>query len=221
MDCNLLGFSIRGILQARTLEWIAISFSRGSSWPRDRTHVSHIEGRRFHLWATRKGSLLMLLLLLSDHVRHIVQVIQQNNITPVYLQLWTTLYRLYKISHSIRNLSGSISCFLNQLCTFYVIHKMTYTCESVITWNKSVLFYNKLPNLEGDCVCGKYFSRRLARREQKYHFWKLKLQLETKLIGKPDIQYSLLVWLWVLLWDWGSPGDACFLSLHVVKNKSG
>ena len=37
MDCNLLGFSVHGILQARILEWIAISFSKGSSRPRDRT----------------------------------------------------------------------------------------------------------------------------------------------------------------------------------------
>ena len=40
MDCSLPGSSVRGILQARILEWIAISFSRGSSWPRDRTWVS-------------------------------------------------------------------------------------------------------------------------------------------------------------------------------------
>ena len=33
VDCNLLGFSVHGILQARILEWIAISFSRGSSDP--------------------------------------------------------------------------------------------------------------------------------------------------------------------------------------------
>ena len=45
------GSSIHGILQARILEWAAISFSRGSSWPRDRTQVSHIAGRRFILWA--------------------------------------------------------------------------------------------------------------------------------------------------------------------------
>ena len=51
--CNLLGFSIHGILQARILEWIAIAFSRGSSRPRDRTRVSHIGGRRFNLWATK------------------------------------------------------------------------------------------------------------------------------------------------------------------------
>ena len=49
VDCNLLGFSIHGILQARILEWIAISFSRGSSRPRDRTWISCIGGRRFNL----------------------------------------------------------------------------------------------------------------------------------------------------------------------------
>ena len=54
VDCNLLGFSVHGILQARILEWIAISFSRGSSPPRDRTQVSRIGGKHFNLWATRE-----------------------------------------------------------------------------------------------------------------------------------------------------------------------
>ena len=47
MDCSLSGSSIHGIFQARVLEWIAISFSRGSSQPRSRTLVSHIADRRF------------------------------------------------------------------------------------------------------------------------------------------------------------------------------
>ena len=51
------GSSLHGILQARILEWVAISFSRGSSQPRDRTWVSHIAGRRFNLWATREAPL--------------------------------------------------------------------------------------------------------------------------------------------------------------------
>ena len=54
IDCSLPGSSIQGIFQARVLEWVAISFSRGSSWPRDRTRVSHIVGRRFTVWATRE-----------------------------------------------------------------------------------------------------------------------------------------------------------------------
>ena len=40
MDCSPPGSSVHGISQARILEWIAISFSRGSSWPSDQTHIS-------------------------------------------------------------------------------------------------------------------------------------------------------------------------------------
>ena len=47
VDCSLPGSSLHGIFQARILEWVAISFSRGSSQPRDRTEVSLIVGRRF------------------------------------------------------------------------------------------------------------------------------------------------------------------------------
>ena len=48
MDCSLSDSSVHGIFQARVLEWIAISFSRGSSRPRNRTLVSPIAGRRFY-----------------------------------------------------------------------------------------------------------------------------------------------------------------------------
>ena len=57
MDCSLPGSTVYGIFQARILEWVAISFSRRSSWPRDWTWVSHsvgIVGRRFTIWATRE-----------------------------------------------------------------------------------------------------------------------------------------------------------------------
>ena len=39
VDCSPPGSSVHEILQARILEWVAISFSRGSSWPRDRTQI--------------------------------------------------------------------------------------------------------------------------------------------------------------------------------------
>ena len=51
MDC-LPGLSVHGIFQARILEWVAISFSRGSSWPRDRTQVSSIGSRFFIVFCT-------------------------------------------------------------------------------------------------------------------------------------------------------------------------
>ena len=49
--------SVHGVLQGRTLEWTAIPFSGGSSWPRDRTWVSCIAGRFFTIWATREAKL--------------------------------------------------------------------------------------------------------------------------------------------------------------------
>ena len=50
----LPGSSVHGIFQVRILEWVAISFSRRSSRPRDWTWVSRIVGRCFTIWATRE-----------------------------------------------------------------------------------------------------------------------------------------------------------------------
>ena len=54
MDCSPPGSSVHGILQARILEWVAMSSSRGSSQPRDRAQVSHTAGRFFTVRATRE-----------------------------------------------------------------------------------------------------------------------------------------------------------------------
>ena len=48
------GSSVHGILQARILEWVVISFARGPSQPRDQTHVSCIGRQVLHHWATRE-----------------------------------------------------------------------------------------------------------------------------------------------------------------------
>ena len=55
MNCSSPGSSVCWILQARILEWVAISFSKGSSQLRDQTQVSHIAGRFFTIWATREA----------------------------------------------------------------------------------------------------------------------------------------------------------------------
>ena len=62
MDCSPPGSSVCGISQARILEWVAISFSRWSSWPRDWICVSCTGRRILYHWATRealKSSLLL------------------------------------------------------------------------------------------------------------------------------------------------------------------
>ena len=53
--CNPMASSIHGILQAIILEWVAMPFSRGSSWPRDQTQVSHIAGGFFTIWVPREA----------------------------------------------------------------------------------------------------------------------------------------------------------------------
>ena len=55
MDYSSPVFSVPGILHARILEWVAIPFSRGSSWFRDQTCVSCTARRFFTVWATREA----------------------------------------------------------------------------------------------------------------------------------------------------------------------
>ena len=60
MDWNPPGSSVRGISQARVLEWAAISSTTGTFWPRDQTHVyyvSCIAGRFFIHWAIMEAPL--------------------------------------------------------------------------------------------------------------------------------------------------------------------
>ena len=98
IDCSLSGSSIHAIFQARVLEWIAISFSRGSSRPRNRTRVSRIAGRRFTIWATREAHVSkvksLLFNMLSRIVRKLIPVFKSLNlwyfVIAAQLKLFTT-----------------------------------------------------------------------------------------------------------------------------------
>ena len=59
MLCDPMAYIVHGILQARTLEWVAFLFSRGSSQPRDQTQVSHFADRFFSSWVTRETQAIM------------------------------------------------------------------------------------------------------------------------------------------------------------------
>ena len=80
MDCSPLGSSVHRILQARILEWVAMPFSRGSSWSRDWTWVSCIAGWFFTVWATREA-------LISYHhynnpikLAHLISILKIRNL---------------------------------------------------------------------------------------------------------------------------------------------
>ena len=62
MDCSLPGSSVHRTFQVRELEWVAMSFSRGSSQPRDQTQVSCMAGRFFTIWVTREACSSMIFL---------------------------------------------------------------------------------------------------------------------------------------------------------------
>ena len=55
IDCRPPGFSVHGIFQIRSPEWVAISCSRGSSWTRDQTRIFCIGRQIPHCWATREA----------------------------------------------------------------------------------------------------------------------------------------------------------------------
>ena len=78
MGCSPPSSSVHGILQARILGWVAISFSRGSSWPRDRTQVSCIAGRHFNLCATREAHLPKIYAQICTYVRIFMWVNQKG-----------------------------------------------------------------------------------------------------------------------------------------------
>ena len=67
LDCSLLGCFVHGISQARTLEWVAISSSRGSSPPRDRMHIFCIGRRILYHWATWEAHSTRVVANIYDH----------------------------------------------------------------------------------------------------------------------------------------------------------
>ena len=69
MDYSLPGSSVRAVFHARILEWVAVSHSRGFSWPRDWTCVSCIGRQILYHWATWEAPLLPLILLVIISTR--------------------------------------------------------------------------------------------------------------------------------------------------------
>ena len=96
MDCSPPGFSAHGIFQVRILEWVAISFSRGSSWLKDRTCISCIGRRILDCWATR-GAWLKPYLPFNDFLN-------RKSFTFLFIYLWG----LYWICCNI----ASVLCFV-------------------------------------------------------------------------------------------------------------
>ena len=98
MDSSLPGSAVHEMFQARILEWAAISFSRGSSQPRDQTWVSCIADRRFTVWATGKP-------FLTEHSKN-SSYLDQNSPQYCYRGLLSC-----SVSHSVK-FSSEFRCSL-------------------------------------------------------------------------------------------------------------
>ena len=119
------GSSFHGILQARILEWVAIAFSRGSSWSRDWTHVcrvSCIAGGFLVPWATRECLLVQRLKLVG------LEIVGETHERGVKMEAWVLdswFYRQSLIFPSpvltffpgIHKVSGTSSCTEHPLRT--------------------------------------------------------------------------------------------------------
>ena len=103
MDCSLSGFSVHGIFQARVLEWVAISFSRGSR-PRDRTQVSRNASRRFTLWATREA---------LHNLRILILIYENFQWESVFLK------KGYNTRKSFNSNLGDTEDFLLSICVYF------------------------------------------------------------------------------------------------------
>ena len=97
MDCSPPGSSVHGILQVRMLEWVAISFSRGSSQSRDQTQVFCIAGRLFTVWATRESNPAIPLLRL--YTKKSKTLTQKGTFTPVFTAALFTIAMILKQSN--------------------------------------------------------------------------------------------------------------------------
>ena len=131
MDLSPPGSSVHGIFQAGILEWVAISFSRGTSWPRDRTWVSYTAGRFFTIWAPRearpsKGKLKTILAHPSQLL--ILLLRQLNTSASSRLSLWT---------FPLRALTHFTLLFIQQLSVACLLWARSMMGAGITHWGKN------------------------------------------------------------------------------------
>ena len=127
MDYSLPGSSVHGTSQARVLEWVAISFSRGSSQPRDRTPVSSIVDRCFTVWATRE----------VDYSASLVAQIVKN-----LLYLWVN----HRLGGIFQGTSGLVHS-TNLVCILDLFAVMTPCTFSIFTITFIFILFSNLWSL--------------------------------------------------------------------------
>ena len=135
MDCSPPGSSVHGTLHVRILEWVAILFSRGSSWPRDWAWVSCIAGRFFTIWATREAHLYKW--------KHTIE-------TQTY---HTLVYQTALISPTITKDIKSVECKIMGQGSSLVVQWLRICLATQGTWVQPLIGELRSHMLRGNCVC--------------------------------------------------------------------
>ena len=119
MDCSLLGSFVHGILQARTLRWVAMHSSRGSSWPRDQTQW--LEGWNFQSHPLKEENCVRFLIftniILHKSEQAWITIQKQNSWPHLHLQLCP----IFAIPSQKSSLKISLLAVTNFSSPFYLL----------------------------------------------------------------------------------------------------
>ena len=122
MDCRPPSSSVHGILQARILEWVAISFSRGLSRPRDQTQVSCIAGGFFTVWASREVYCKLNILQLKIKTWPQVSRSMSGDLFHTLILLFCIVLTQEKLAWVLKKVVNGLSQFISRiLCVFYML----------------------------------------------------------------------------------------------------
>ena len=144
MDCSLPGSCLHGVSQARILEWIAISFSRGSSRPRDWTPLSWIVRWILYCWATREapaqGSIQWILANEWMNLHHASESIEHIHKHLLH-RVWWHLFELSRQWNSLERLSDLpysqvVSGFRISFKIFWLLDRCSFQDTMLRIWSE-------------------------------------------------------------------------------------
>ena len=122
--CNAMGYTVHGILQAKVLEWVAFPFSRGSSQPRDRTHIA---GRFFTSWVTREAQEYCPLVIWEKvKLKTRLYFILNSSLKVGQCQVWVKIWgnRTFPVT-----MSGCIAWWGHSRIDLASLHPVRYWCS--------------------------------------------------------------------------------------------
>ena len=152
MDCSPPGSSVHGISQARILEWVAISYSRGSSWPRDQTHISYISciGRWIlYCWAIKEAPI--------DISYILPNVIYNRGKKNIFKNIYLTSFFMFIFVH-VKN------SFKYQMWASLVVQLVKNLPAMWETWVQSLDWEDALE--EGMATHSSFLAWRIPRTEE-------------------------------------------------------